>query len=130
MSSVYRAKGNEAASVYICGIDSVYQDGDSIRERNKIFTAITRANGWVSLTGMGEPARSCERELAQALKNYPRLEFTMPNRKSLKVFQRDLASEQSALLKIERELAQVATKLGISKEILIERLSKKTKKIK
>ena len=95
LSSVYRAKGNESASVYIIGIDNPFNVKDSIVSRNKIFTAMTRAKGWVTITGVGRLAESFKAELQLAEKRYPYFEFIMPDRNSLKMFQRDLSASQA-----------------------------------
>lgn len=130
LSTVYRAKGNEAGSVYIVGVDSVFYTKDFISERNKLFTSITRTNAWVTITGMDEAAKLCMEEIKTALNNYPNLLFTMPNKESIKNIQRDLAEGQAVLNKIERELDAIAEKTGISKEKLLDKLSNKPKRKK
>ena len=52
VSRIHRAKGNEADMVYILGCDRVAQE-DSIPLRNQLFVALTRARGWVKLSGIG-----------------------------------------------------------------------------
>lgn len=125
LTTVYRAKGNEAGSVYVIGIDAAYVNKDSIRERNRLFTAITRAKSWVTLTGAGKYARLFEKEMETILAAYPEFKFIMPDPNSLKVFQRDLSSSQSQLNRIERELESISEKLGISKDDLLSRLMEK-----
>jgi len=53
VSRIARAKGNEADMVYVVGLDNVAQNGDSIALRNQLFVAMTRARGWVTLSGTG-----------------------------------------------------------------------------
>ena len=53
ISQVGRAKGNEAAMVYIIGLEEIGKDESSIKQRNKLFTAMTRAKCWVNLMGVG-----------------------------------------------------------------------------
>lgn len=127
LTTVYRAKGNEAGSVYIVGIDAPYTDKDSIRERNKFFTAITRAKGWVTLTGVGKFAKLFEREMESVLSNYPEFKFKMPDPVSLRVFQRDLSTRQALLNKVERELENIFEKTGISRNEILSRLIEKSK---
>jgi len=127
LTTVYRAKGNEAGSVYIVGIDAPYLDKDSIRERNRFFTAITRAKGWVTLTGVGKFSKLFEREMESVLSNYPEFKFKMPDAASLKVFQRDLSSRQDLLNKMERELENIAEKSGISRDEILSTLMRKSK---
>lgn len=131
LSTVYRAKGNESGSVYIVGVDAIFANMNSIQERNKLFTAMTRTKGWVILTGIGAEAKLCQREIEKTFKNYPDLVFEMPDQKQLKVFQRDLADRQDKINKIERQLDKLANELGMSKTKLSEYLEeiKKSKKI-
>lgn len=54
ISQIYRAKGNEASMVYVVGFDQVAQDEGNIALRNQLFVALTRAKGWVKLSGIGQ----------------------------------------------------------------------------
>ncbi len=130
LTTVYRAKGNEAASVYIVGVDSVFENKDSIRERNKIFTAMTRTKAWVNLSGVGKNAELCDKEIRETFKNYPNFVFKMPDRSQLKIFQRDLSDQQDKLNKLEREIGKLADDLGISRRELIDKLTKNKKPTK
>lgn len=89
LSTVYKAKGNEAYCVYIMGIDALFFS-PTARSRNKAFTAMTRAKGWLHVTGVGEYAKRFEREIAIAKKHYPTLEFKYPNPEQLAYMKRDL----------------------------------------
>ncbi len=53
VSRVTRAKGNEADMVYIVGFDNVAKNANDVNARNQLFVALTRARGWVKLTGIG-----------------------------------------------------------------------------
>jgi superfamily I DNA and RNA helicase len=127
LSTVYRAKGNEAASVYVLGVDAVFEFRKSVQHRNRLFTAITRAKAWVTLTGIGNDAIACKEELTSALNNYPRLEFKMPDKRKIKVFQRDLEEGQAKRNEIEREITFMAKKLGLDPQELFQQLVKKPK---
>lgn len=52
-SSINRAKGNEAYQVYIVNAQKCINTLSSMRERNSLFTAITRSKGWVTILGHG-----------------------------------------------------------------------------
>lgn len=54
VSRIHRAKGNEADMVYIVGCDNVAKDESNLALRNQLFIALTRAKGWVKLSGIGE----------------------------------------------------------------------------
>lgn len=89
LTSIHRAKGNEAYSVYVVGIDALFLR-PTIRQRNMIFTAMTRAKAWVQVSGMGEGAVRFKKELETAKKYCPHLLFTYPSEEALKVMKRDL----------------------------------------
>lgn len=130
LSTVYKAKGNEAASVYVIGVDSTFSYKDSIVERNKIFTALTRAKGWVTITGQGNRAELFLEEYQRAQANFPHLKFIMPDRNSLKIFQRDLDDTQSEINRVERMVLGLAKKQGLSVEQILEKISDSQKNVK
>ena len=53
ISRIHRAKGNEADMVYIVGLDNIAKDESNLQLRNQLFVALTRAKGWVKLSGIG-----------------------------------------------------------------------------
>ena len=53
VSRIHRAKGNEAEMVYVVGLDNVAKDASNLQLRNQLFVALTRAKGWVKLSGVG-----------------------------------------------------------------------------
>ncbi|MFD1645863.1 NERD domain-containing protein [Haloarchaeobius litoreus] len=55
ISRVNRAKGNQAAQVYIVGLDTVAdgsRSADLVQRRNEAFVALTRTKAWCTLTGV------------------------------------------------------------------------------
>ena len=52
VSQIHRAKGNEAEMVYVPGLDLIADDEASLAARNKLFVAMTRAKGWVHISGV------------------------------------------------------------------------------
>lgn len=124
LTTVYHAKGNEAYQVYIVGIDQVFSNKNSISSRNKIFTALTRSKGWVEITGMGDSCKEFCDEMEKIIDNNFELNFTMPDLKELKVFQRDLQKMQSAYNTIRRTVETQAKKLGIDPKDLTQDFAK------
>ncbi|MBD2128269.1 pentapeptide repeat-containing protein [Microcoleus sp. ZQ-A2] len=53
VSRIHRSKGNEAEMVYVVGLDNVAKDESNLQLRNQLFVALTRAKGWVKLSGIG-----------------------------------------------------------------------------
>ena len=56
VSRIARAKGNEADMVYVVGVDNVAKNSDSPMMRNQLFVGMTRARGWVNVSGTGDYA--------------------------------------------------------------------------
>ncbi|MDY6784919.1 MAG: pentapeptide repeat-containing protein [Cyanobacteriota bacterium] len=56
VSRIHRAKGQEAALVYILGLDEIAENESDLKFRNQLFVALTRARGWVKISGIGNSA--------------------------------------------------------------------------
>lgn len=54
ISRINRAKGNEAIMVYVLGIETIAENEDSVSERNKLFTAMTRSKCFLKLMALGD----------------------------------------------------------------------------
>ena len=59
-TGIYRAKGNEAAMVYVINAHDCFQaddinmlNSDNAKIRNRLFTAMTRSKAWVRVVGIG-----------------------------------------------------------------------------
>lgn len=75
LSTVYKAKGNEAAIVYVMGTQ-VFQQGKNRRSmRNKIFTAFTRAKGWLKISGVNIEDGQLWKEITQVINDGFTLKF-------------------------------------------------------
>lgn len=124
LSTIYKAKGNEAYSVYLVGIDALFSR-PTPKTRNLAFTGMTRAKGWLRITGMGAAAQSFAIEIAAAKKNFPNLNFIYPTMEQLVFMKRDLIKiEPSA---VEAELDSIID--GLEPEDLEKMLRKKLKEI-
>lgn len=125
LTTVYRAKGNEAGSVYIVGVDRIFDNKHSIVSRNKLFTAITRANAWATITGTGKSALEFEKEIEKVIDNDYQLVFEMPDLKDLRIFQRDLTKKQVQYNKAIRMLEAMASEINVDKETFIDEVLKR-----
>ncbi len=108
-SSIYKAKGNEAVVVFVVGVDALFHFPNA-RNRNTIFTAMTRAKGWLRVSGLGLAAERFKTEVETAKQNLPYLEFTYPEPGQLIKIRRDLSDEsvlrmESMLDDLEQQLA-------------------------
>jgi len=89
LSGINRAKGNEAASVYVLGIDSVTGEqwrDQEVHRRNQLFVALTRSRAWVSMSGV-KPADSIHDEISNVIDEIqsspPQVTFEVPNSREL-----------------------------------------------
>jgi superfamily I DNA and RNA helicase len=112
LSTVHKAKGNEAFMVYVVGVDALFSTYAGVRERNMLFTAMTRAKGWLRVSGVGRGAELCKREIETALSQFPYLHFNYPSEEQLKVMRRDLAEKAIRKQRAERMLDDVLAEMS------------------
>lgn len=95
LSTVYKAKGNEAAMVFVAGCDVVEKEKDNRTMRNKVFTAFTRAKAWLRISGVAIEDSSLVREINTIKEKDFKLDFIY---KTAPIIQRDLdtANEKRA----------------------------------
>lgn len=101
LSTVYRAKGNEAAVVFAIGVDALSLNMRA--DRNKLFAAFTRTKAWLRVCGYKDAASQVAREVDQALRNFPSLRFVMPDLSHIDLIQRDLSERSVRAKRIRQE---------------------------
>jgi len=116
MSTIHRAKGNEAPAVLVIGIDSLFFTEGSHYSRNRIFTAFTRAKAWLRVSGIGSNAELFFNELQKSLSKSPQLEFVQPDPKYIETLQRDLSEKSQKLKELQRNYREQLELLGVSEE--------------
>lgn len=84
LSTVFRAKGNETPVVYIVGFEYLYRYSEEIEARNYAFTSISRAKGWVTITGVEPVMKEIQTEINRILEDSPRLVFDFPDMRKVK----------------------------------------------
>ncbi|MCY1074328.1 DEAD/DEAH box helicase [Archangium lansingense] len=105
ITHIYRAKGNEAAMVYV--IDAEYAVLDQrwasatglASRRNVLFTAITRAKAWVRVSGVGAEMNALLAEFQRVVSEDFQLRFKIPTeeeRKHLRQLHRDRSEAENA----------------------------------
>lgn len=124
-ATIYKAKGNEAYCVYLVGIDALF-NRPTPTTRNKVFTAMTRAKGWLTVTGIGQAAMAFESELNLAKASFPNLRFIYPNDQTLRVMKRDLGSIDN--VDFSAELSRLSS--GMSPEEFEAVLLKKLREVR
>lgn len=120
LSTVYRAKGNEAAAVVAVGIDAIetkLRDG-----RNKIFTAFTRSKAWLRVSGIAPRASPIIAELRTAVANSPRITFIMPDLKEIDTIQRGFSKKQAAARAAREQYLKQLRAAGFSEEEIEEEI--------
>ncbi|MGF1588488.1 MAG: pentapeptide repeat-containing protein [Pleurocapsa sp.] len=75
ISTIHRAKGQEADMVYLIGLDLIAQDESNLYLRHQLFTALTRTRAWVNISGIGD--YSLYRELSQLIASKNNITFTV-----------------------------------------------------
>lgn len=97
-TGIHRAKGNEAAMVYVMNADDCQSAAlDLARIRNRLFTAITRSKAWVRVLGVGEEMRELVREYERLRESGFVLRFRYPTekeRRHLRTIHRDMTSAE------------------------------------
>jgi superfamily I DNA and RNA helicase len=121
LSTVHRAKGNEAPAVLVCGADAVAYDLNRRRSRNKLFTAFTRTKGWLRISGL-PGAKPIFNELKTALENSPRLVFDWPDLGKVNTLQRDLSKKEEKIRKAREEYIKKLATLGVTEEEALQEL--------
>ena len=128
-TSIYRAKGNEAAMVYIVDSQFCFGGLELIKKRNTLFTAITRSKGWVRVVGVGEAMIKLQQEFKRVQENKYRLKFKYPTPKemeTLNVLHRDLTeADKKAISDSEKEAQNLISKLR-NQRVHLEDLPKET----
>lgn len=82
-TGIYRAKGNEAAMVYVINGQDCYQSFGSLQTvRNRLFTAITRSKAWVRVIGVGEDMVKLTEEFEKVKEKNFTLDFCYPHRRT------------------------------------------------
>jgi superfamily I DNA and RNA helicase len=103
LTTVHKAKGNEGFAVHVVGADAVFEN-PTRTNRNKLFTAMTRAKGWLRVTGVGSAAARLEVEIDLARRNSPYFRFVYPSRPDLETMKRDLGGVAALTQEQERAL--------------------------
>jgi superfamily I DNA and RNA helicase len=116
LSTVYRAKGNEAAVVAVLGGDAVPLNTRT--GRNRLFTAFTRTKGWLRITGMGESFAPLRAEVRTATGFASEMRFQMPDPTEIEFIQRDLSEKNARVQRAQAEMERMKDDLGLTDEDL------------
>ncbi|MBO6835246.1 MAG: DEAD/DEAH box helicase [Alphaproteobacteria bacterium] len=120
LSTVYRAKGNEAASVYALGVDAI--DRKWRPARNMLFAAFTRSKAWLHVSGVGGNVVAIVEEINRAVQSYPKLEFKMPDLGHVDLIQRDLSDRNIRAKRLRNEFIDRLQSEGFSDDEITDLL--------
>ena len=125
-TGVFRAKGNEAAMVYVINAQDCFSallPRDRARVRNRLFTAITRSKAWVRIVGVGKQIDALKEEFFKAQQAGFELRFKYPTaeeRAQMTIVNRDMSKAvKERFTKNQRELIGILESLE-SGETFIE----------
>lgn len=121
LSSVFKAKGNEAAMVFVVGCDIFDSQKDLRTMRNKVFTAFTRAKIWLRVSGTGKDSLKQMLYEKQKLEenNYQYVFLNKPTHLLDKDWSRKSVEYENEQEFFE-ELIEMSKKKGISVERLLQ----------
>ncbi|MGL5576420.1 MAG: ATP-binding domain-containing protein, partial [Sarcina sp.] len=75
ISRIERAKGNEAVMVYVVGIEEIAKNENSVSERNKLFTAMTRAKCFLKVMAVADREYTLYEEIEKSIEANGRFKF-------------------------------------------------------
>lgn len=108
-TSIYRAKGNEAAMVYIMHAEYCNTDFELSKKRNILFTAMTRTKAWLRICGVGSAFDGIQSEFQHVIDKEFSLEFRYPTeqeREKMRVVNRDMTSAEKRRVNQARRNAE------------------------
>lgn len=124
-TGIFRAKGNEAAMVYVINAQDCFGalfPRDVARVRNRLFTAITRSKAWVRVIGVGKDMVSLKAEFEKAKAEAFSLHFRYPTeaeRKTMTTVNRDMSkAEQDRSERRRSNFADIIASLESGESII------------
>lgn len=84
LTTINRAKGNEAPIVYILSFESLYDYISSVENRNRAFTSISRSKAWVRISGVGRKMQSAKEEITKIREDFPWFRFVFPDMEAIR----------------------------------------------
>lgn len=130
LSTVYRAKGNEAPVVYIIAFDALYSYVEEIESRNRAFTSISRSKGWLRITGSGGLMNDVDIELTKIVSHIPRFRFLFPDMENIRIRKLDASETSRRRKEVGKARSSLKTLLNLDKEALKDIDPKLLKKLK
>lgn len=122
LSTVHRAKGNEAPVVFVVGIDAIHPQRKTRSGRNKLFTAFTRTKCCLKVSGIGKEAKYFFDEISETLNTFPTLKFIQPSKEEVERIQRDLNDKDKKMKVLLNDFIEKLKEEGFSDLEIDEKL--------
>lgn len=120
LSTVYKAKGNEAAMIFVMGCDVIENQKDFRNMRNRLFTTFTRAKLWLRMTGLNIEDHSIVRELKELERHNYQFEFFNKPAETLNRDFDEAHTERYNSANVRKDLESLAKEYNISVEQLFD----------
>lgn len=137
LSTVFRAKGNEAPMIYILSFESLYDFVEPVERRNMAFTSISRSKMFVRITGVGKQMEEARGEIDRILRDHPRFRFAFPDMEVIRRLDAETSKRRQAVMRAKdaaTELSkldpQAIAALGKADPELLEQLLKRIEEAK
>lgn len=85
ISTIHRAKGQEADIVYLIGLDNIAKNESDLYLRNQLFVALTRSKGWITISGISNYSLYQELEYIIASKDTIKFTFTQSPQREIRI---------------------------------------------
>lgn len=122
ITHIHRAKGNEAAVVYVADAQYAVAPYNQIVRRNVLFTAITRSRAWVRISGYGSSMSDFANEIEMIKDSDYQLTFTVPTPEELthmRRVNREMSnSEIYNIQKLDKSIEDIISTLSSEKVML------------
>jgi len=122
-TSIYRAKGNEAAMVYVMSAEYCDAYPELHKNRNILFTAMTRTKAWVRVCGVGKGFEGLVKEFNEVRKNDFTLSFKYPTeaeRQKMRVVNRDMTEQERKKVEQAKSKASSLASLLADGDVKVE----------
>jgi superfamily I DNA and RNA helicase len=89
----------------------------NLKNRNLLFTAMTRTKGWLHMTAYGDAANDIFNEVRVARAKSPEIQFKFPSPKGLERIKMDLQKRDHSMSSERRKLERLASSMGGTAEL-------------
>lgn len=118
LTTVYRAKGNEAPIVYLAGFEALNSYAEEIESRNRAFAALSRSKGWLRVSGVGKQMTTVKEEVVTLLQDMPYFRFLFPNMKDIRIRRLDASETTRRRKEVKKARQTINALLSVDKEAL------------